>query len=92
MKDTGIGISSEDLLDRERLYRGDRRSQKGLGLGLSLVRAVVQAHHGKAEVSSQPGQVGVYDYTAPAGARPCDRSAQASRHLNSERGRTSEEE
>jgi signal transduction histidine kinase len=57
VKDTGIGISSEDLPRIwERLYRGDKsRSQKGLGLGLALVKAVVQAHHGKAEVSSEPG-------------------------------------
>ena len=37
----------------ERLYRGDRsRSQKGLGLGLSYVRAVVLAHGGSVSVSS----------------------------------------
>jgi signal transduction histidine kinase len=50
--DSGIGIAPEDLSNIwDRLYRGDKsRSQRGLGLGLSLVRAVVQAHKGKIEV------------------------------------------
>jgi signal transduction histidine kinase len=55
--DTGIGIP-EDEMDKiwTRLYRGDKsRSQRGLGLGLSLVKAVVEAHQGKATVVSKVG-------------------------------------
>jgi signal transduction histidine kinase len=53
--DTGIGIAPEDLANIwDRLYRGDKsRSQRGLGLGLSLVRAVVRAHKGTIEVFSE---------------------------------------
>jgi signal transduction histidine kinase len=54
-RDTGIGIPLEER-DKiwARLYRGDKsRSQRGLGLGLSLVKAVVEAHGGKVSVSSQ---------------------------------------
>jgi Histidine kinase-, DNA gyrase B-, and HSP90-like ATPase len=41
----------------ERLYRGDKsRSQRGLGLGLSLVKAIVEAHHGEVLVQSKPGE------------------------------------
>jgi signal transduction histidine kinase len=41
----------------DRLYRGDKsRSQRGLGLGLSVVRAVVQAHQGTVTVTSKPGE------------------------------------
>ena len=57
-RDTGIGIPVEEQ-DKiwARLYRGDKsRSQRGLGLGLSLVKAVVEAHGGKVTVSSQPDQ------------------------------------
>lgn len=52
--DNGMGISeSEQGRIWERLYRGDRsRSQKGLGLGLSYVRAVVEAHGGTVAVTS----------------------------------------
>jgi signal transduction histidine kinase len=54
--DTGIGIPAEDLPRIwDRLYRGDKsRSQRGLGLGLSFVKAIAQAHHGSVQVSSTP--------------------------------------
>jgi len=57
-RDTGIGIPPEEQ-DKiwARLYRGDKsRSQRGLGLGLSLVKAVVEAHGGKVTVSSSVDQ------------------------------------
>jgi signal transduction histidine kinase len=57
-RDTGIGIPAEEQPRIwERLYRGDRsRSQRGLGLGLSVVKAVVAAHGGSVSVSSAPGK------------------------------------
>ena len=52
--DNGMGISeNEQGRIWERLYRGDRsRSQKGLGLGLNYVRAVIEAHGGSVAVVS----------------------------------------
>ena len=57
VKDTGIGIGQEDLPKIwNRLYRGDEsRSQQGLGLGLSVVKSIVEVHGGYVEVSSEPG-------------------------------------
>jgi len=56
--DTGEGIHREELSRIwERLYRVDKsRSKRGLGLGLSFVKAIVEAHSGKVRVDSQPGQ------------------------------------
>jgi signal transduction histidine kinase len=56
-RDTGVGIPVEEQAKIwARLYRGDKsRSQHGLGLGLSLVKAVVEAHQGSVAVASQEG-------------------------------------
>jgi len=58
VSDTGIGISADELPHVwTRLYRGDKsRSTRGLGLGLSLVKAIVEAHHGKVTIQSTPGE------------------------------------
>jgi len=57
VKDTGIGMRQEDLPKIwNRLYRGDEsRSQQGLGLGLSVVKSIVEVHGGYVEVSSESG-------------------------------------
>jgi signal transduction histidine kinase len=57
-RDTGVGISPDEQPKIwTRLYRGDKsRSQRGVGLGLSLVRAIVEAHGGKVEVRSEEGR------------------------------------
>jgi signal transduction histidine kinase len=54
VRDTGVGIPPDEVTRIwDRLYRGDKsRSQRGLGLGLSLVKAVIQAHQGRVEVST----------------------------------------
>jgi len=56
VRDTGPGIPDEELPHIwERLYRGDRsRSTPGLGLGLSLVQAIVQAHGGAVAARNLP--------------------------------------
>ena len=65
--DNGIGIDSADLPRIwDRLYRADKsRSQRGIGLGLSLVKAFVEAHGGKATVTSTPGQGSTFTVTFP---------------------------
>jgi heavy metal sensor kinase len=66
-QDSGVGISPEDLPRIwERLYRGDQsRSQRGLGLGLSLVRAIIQAHGGQVSVTSTPGVGSTFEIALP---------------------------
>lgn len=57
VNDNGIGINEKDLPKIwDRLYRGDQsRSQRGLGLGLSVVKSVVELHGGHMEVKSKQG-------------------------------------
>ena len=66
-KDNGIGVSeSEQHRIWERLYRGDRsRSEKGLGLGLNYVKAVVEAHGGRVAVSSILHQGSTFEIYLP---------------------------
>ncbi len=67
VRDTDIGIPAAEI-ERiwERLYRGDKsRSQRGLGLGLSLVKAVVERHQGSVEVKSDPKTGSVFSLRLP---------------------------
>jgi signal transduction histidine kinase len=68
VKDTGIGIAREELPRIwERLYRVDpSRHGLGLGLGLTLVKAIVHAHQGRITVDSQTGQGSVFTLYLPA--------------------------
>jgi heavy metal sensor kinase len=65
--DTGIGIASHDLPHVwDRLYRGDQsRAERGLGLGLSLVRAIVAAHGGTVDVAAEPGRGSTFTVRLP---------------------------
>jgi signal transduction histidine kinase len=58
VRDTGVGIPPDELPRIwDRLFRGDAsRPARGLGLGLSLVRAIVEAHGGTVEVQSEAGK------------------------------------
>jgi signal transduction histidine kinase len=67
IKDDGIGIPvAEQPRIWDRLYRGDKsRGQRGLGLGLSLVKAVVEAHGGKVTVQSAEGAGSEFSVSLP---------------------------
>jgi len=67
VRDTGPGIPPDErprIFDR--LFRGDRsRAERGLGLGLSLVKAIVEAHGGTVAVDSEPGAGSTFTVTLP---------------------------
>ena len=65
VRDTGAGIPAAELPRIwDRLFRGDAsRTERGLGLGLSLVKAVVEAHGGKVEVASELGRGSTFTIT-----------------------------
>lgn len=75
LRDNGMGIPPEEQGKIwERLYRGDKsRSQRGLGLGLSLVKAIVEAHAGRVSVNSQIDQGSEFTVILPGVA--CAREA-----------------
>ena len=69
VEDTGIGIS-ENETGRvfERFYRTDKsraRKTGGAGIGLSIARAIVQAHHGTITCESRPGAGSRFLVTLP---------------------------
>jgi signal transduction histidine kinase len=69
VSDTGIGIAEEDLKNIfERFYRSDKsrsRATGGSGIGLTIARAIVEAHHGSIEVNSEPGKGSEFVVTLP---------------------------
>jgi signal transduction histidine kinase len=73
-QDTGPGIPNWELVKIwDRLYRGDKsRSQRGLGLGLSLVKAIVEAHGGRVTVTSKVQEGSTFTVRLPASLRSAD--------------------
>jgi signal transduction histidine kinase len=68
--DNGIGIPAGDLPRVfERLYRVDgsrNRTTGGAGIGLSIARAIVEAHGGTLSAASQPGRGSEFRIRLPA--------------------------
>jgi PAS domain S-box-containing protein len=69
VEDRGIGLSSELI---ERIFRpftagdqSDRRPTGGAGLGLAIVRSIVDMHDGRIDVRSTPGQETVFCVDLP---------------------------
>ncbi|HEX2683630.1 MAG TPA: HAMP domain-containing sensor histidine kinase, partial [Ferruginibacter sp.] len=69
VKDNGIGIAIEHQKKIfERFYRikdGELYTGKGFGLGLNFVKKVVDTHHGKIEVVSEPGKGSTFTIKIP---------------------------
>ncbi len=67
--DTGIGIAEEDqkrLFQRFYRVRNEQtRYIQGTGLGLSLVKKIVESHKGRVEVESRPGRGTTFSVSFP---------------------------
>lgn len=64
VRDTGVGIKPDDLpFIFERFYRA---SEGGLGLGLAIVRELVEAHGGRIEATSEYGKGSVFAFSLPS--------------------------
>lgn len=70
VEDSGVGIPPDHLPHIfDRFYRvPDPNPEKGLGLGLSFVSAIVKAHGGEIRVHSRLGQGSRFEVTLPLGA------------------------
>jgi len=71
VKDFGTGIRKEEI-DKvfERFYRGGdefTRTVKGSGLGLTLVKQIMEAHGGRIDVESEVGKGSIFTVSIPLG-------------------------
>ncbi|HEX9096942.1 MAG TPA: ATP-binding protein, partial [Candidatus Dormibacteraeota bacterium] len=74
VKDHGIGIPA-DARTRlfEKFYRAESpqlQNVAGTGIGLYLVRQVIEGHGGQVEVNSQPGEGSAFEIALPAATEP----------------------
>ncbi|HEY9854235.1 MAG TPA: sensor histidine kinase [Stenomitos sp.] len=70
VQDTGYGLSDEDKQHLfEKFYRSSRpeiQHEKGSGIGLALIKGVIEAHEGHIEVESKLGKGSLFRFTLPA--------------------------
>jgi signal transduction histidine kinase len=67
VRDTGVGISAEDQVRifEEFTQVGKGATQEGTGLGLALTKRLVELHHGRLSVASEPGAGSTFTVSLP---------------------------
>lgn len=74
--DTGPGIPAGNLAHLFERYWQAKHQHDGIGLGLSIVKALVEAHGGRVAVASEVGRGSTFEFTLPvAAARVRDHAA-----------------
>jgi two-component system sensor histidine kinase KdpD len=66
--DRGVGVDDfERMMIFDKFYRGQgqRYRVQGTGMGLAIAKAIVEAHGGTIEVTSQPKQGSVFTFCLP---------------------------
>jgi two-component system sensor histidine kinase KdpD len=66
----GLPVGGEEAVF-QKFTRGEKESSTpGVGLGLAICRAIIDAHHGKISASNRPGGGAVFTFTLPLGDPP----------------------
>jgi len=79
--DTGAGIAAEDMPHLfDRFWQARKAKRRGAGLGLPIVKGIVEAHGGRIWVESTPGCGSTFYFTIPAAPRAKDWRAEPAPH------------
>lgn len=65
VKDNGKGMNEEELKKIFKPFYQASENKPGTGIGLSIVKGIVEAHHGQVNVTSQPGKGSSFIITLP---------------------------
>lgn len=66
VSDTGVGIPADRVSHIfERFWQGQTGDRSGVGLGLAITKAIVEAHGGTVEVESEPGKGSTFTFRLP---------------------------
>jgi signal transduction histidine kinase len=75
--DTGPGIAANDLPHLfDRFWQAPRAGRRGAGLGLPIVKGIVDAHGGRVWVESTPERGSTFFFTIPTAPRAEERAPQ----------------
>jgi len=81
LTDTGAGIAAEDMPHLfDRFWQARKAKRRGAGLGLPIVKGIVEAHGGRIWVESTPGCGSTFYFTIPAAPRAKDWRAEPAPH------------